>query len=181
MPDVKGIVIHYTGTPKQTAAQCRNYFENLKKQAGKKGGTDIFASAHFIVGIDGEIIQAIPVSEMAYHVGAYTYNPDVVARLSRYPNDCTVGIEMCCTDGKGNFTEETEKAAAELAARLCNMFSLKPETDLYRHHDVTGKLCPKLYVEKPERWHTFRCMVTEMLDGLKKAKAVPGLEEDIWI
>ncbi len=181
LADVKGIVIHYTGAAMQTAQECRNYFEGLKKQSSRpKDGNDIFASAHFIAGLDGEVLQVIPVGEMAYHVGAKKYNAEALARLSRYPNDCTIGIEMCCTDGRGNIRPETEEAAEELAAKLCAMFSLNPETDLWRHYDVTGKLCPRLYIEQPERWRNFRRAVRDKLDAIRR-KDASGIEEDIWI
>ena len=31
-----------------------------------------------------------------------------------------------------------------------------PETDVIRHYDVTGKICPKYYVDHPEAWEDFR-------------------------
>ena len=60
MDDVNGIVIHYTANPGSTAVQNRNYFEGLKDSHITK------ASAHFVVGLDGEIVQCIPTAEIAY-------------------------------------------------------------------------------------------------------------------
>ena len=57
---VKGIVVHYTANPGTTAAQNRSYFESLKDTQKTK------ASSHFVVGIEGEIIQCIPGSEISY-------------------------------------------------------------------------------------------------------------------
>lgn len=54
MNEVKGIVIHYTANPGSTAIQNRNYFEGLKDSH------ETMASSHFIVGLDGEIVQCIP-------------------------------------------------------------------------------------------------------------------------
>ena len=32
---------------------------------------------------------------------------------------------------------------------------LKPEKDVIRHYDVSGKVCPKYFVEDPEAWEQF--------------------------
>ena len=61
---VKGVVIHWTGNPGTSAQANRNYFESLKDQTGNEGVR--YASAHFVVGIDGEIIQCLPLDEWAY-------------------------------------------------------------------------------------------------------------------
>ena len=54
---VNGIVIHYTANPGTTAKQNRNYFNGLKDSKKTK------ASAHFVVGLEGEIVQCIPCNE----------------------------------------------------------------------------------------------------------------------
>lgn len=57
---VNGIVIHYTANPGSTAKNNRNYFENLRYTKTTS------VSSHFIIGLDGEIIQCIPLNEIAY-------------------------------------------------------------------------------------------------------------------
>ena len=42
-----------------------------------------------------------------------------------------------------------------LTAWLCEEFDLAP-ADVIRHYDVTGKVCPKYYVDHPEAWEDFR-------------------------
>ena len=51
---INGIVVHYTANPGSSAQNNRDYFENLKNRHTTK------VSSHFIIGIDGEIIQCIP-------------------------------------------------------------------------------------------------------------------------
>jgi N-acetylmuramoyl-L-alanine amidase CwlA len=51
---------------------------------------------------DHSIIFCVPELEMAYHVGAKTYQTRAVQLLSKYPNDCTIGIEMC-VNADGDF------------------------------------------------------------------------------
>ena len=53
LSEVNGIVIHYTANPGTTALQNREYFAGL----AETGETS--ASSHFIIGLDGEIVQCI--------------------------------------------------------------------------------------------------------------------------
>ena len=158
---VKGIVIHWVGNAGTSALANRNYFENLKNQ--KDINKARYASAHFIIGLDGEIIQCLPTGEMAYHAGAASYRLGMTERLSTYPNNCTIGIELCHPDWTGRFTKETYGAAVELTATLIKQFNLNPQKDIYRHFDVTGKICPKYFVEKNEAWNNFKADVEKVI------------------
>lgn len=157
---VRGVVIHWIGNAGTSAQMNRNYFESLKKQRQAKNAR--YASAHFIVGIKGEIIQCLPVDEWAYHVGAKVYKSETVKKLSAYPNNCTLGIELCHPDWSGRFTEATLASAVELTATLLKQFGLTPQ-DLYRHFDITGKNCPKYFVEKSEAFTAFKMTVERQL------------------
>ena len=168
--NVKGIVIHWVANPGTTAAQNRNYFESLKNQAQAQKN-ERYASAHFVIGLQGEIIQCIPATERAYHVGATTYKPEALQKLSYYPNNCTLGIELCHPDWSGAFTSETLDSAAELCALLCIQHGLNPETALWRHYDVTGKNCPKYFVEKPQEWEQFK---REVMQRIKRTQIIEG-------
>jgi N-acetylmuramoyl-L-alanine amidase len=154
---VRGIVLHWVANPKTAAINNRNYFENLKaqpyetEQDRKKAR---FASAHFIIGLQGEIIQCIPENEAAYHVGASQYTTLALTNLSVYPNNCTLGIELCHEDWTGVFRPETLAAARELAADLLRRHGLGLK-DIYRHFDITGKECPLYFVRHEEEWVGF--------------------------
>lgn len=140
---INGIVIHYTANPGSTAQDNRDYFENLKDSHDTK------ASSNFIVGLEGEIIQCIPTSEIAY--------------ASNDRNSDTVSIETCHPDETGKFTEATYESLVELTAFLCSKFGLGSES-VIRHYDVTGKNCPKYFVENEEAWEQFRTDVAAMLE-----------------
>ncbi|MCI2055644.1 MAG: N-acetylmuramoyl-L-alanine amidase [Oscillibacter sp.] len=133
---IRGIVIHYVGNPNTTAEANRNYFESLKD------GTDgVYASAHFIVGLEGEVVQCIPLTEQAY--------------ASNQRNDDTIAIEVCHPDDSGVFSDVTYDRVVALTADLCVQLHLT-EKDVIRHYDVSSKECPKYYVEHPEAWKQFR-------------------------
>jgi N-acetylmuramoyl-L-alanine amidase len=152
---VKGVVVHWVANPGTSALQTRGYFEGLKTQS-LNNPKAVFASAHFIVGIKGEIVQCLPGDEMAYHVGAKTYTPEAISRFGHCPNNCTIGIELCHPARGGKFTPDTWASAAELAARLTRFFDLDPLKDIWRHFDVTRKECPKYFVDHPEAFERFR-------------------------
>ena len=60
-----GVVIHYVGVNNQKPEETVNYFESLKE-----GKNQIYASAHYVIGIDGDGINCVPDTEVAYHCGA---------------------------------------------------------------------------------------------------------------
>ncbi|MGN1205894.1 MAG: N-acetylmuramoyl-L-alanine amidase family protein [Eubacterium sp.] len=148
---VHAIVVHYTANPRVDAAANRNYFNNLPKLNEKKKNKT-FASSHFVIGLDGKIIQCIPLEEMAY--------------ASNNRNSDTVSIECCHRKESGEFTEKTKQSLIQLCVYLCIKFDLTQE-DLIRHYDVTGKICPKYFVEHPKAWETFKAQVGEELKKYK--------------
>lgn len=143
-----GVVVHYVGANNQKAENTVGYFESLKN-----GKNQIYASAHYVIGIDGNGINCIPDTEVAYHCGAKEYKKGIVEKLSAYPNYTTIGIEMCHTE-KG-FSEETLKTTAKLVAQILVENDLTI-SDVYRHYDITGKLCPKFFVENESLWKDFK-------------------------
>ncbi|MBR1866876.1 MAG: N-acetylmuramoyl-L-alanine amidase [Lachnospiraceae bacterium] len=134
------IVIHYTANPGSTAEQNRNYFENLKDTG------ETFASAQFVIGLEGEIIQCVPCNEMAY--------------CSNQLNEICISIELCHPDETGNFKDATYNNCVYLVAKLMNYYHMDMD-HLIRHYDVTGKNCPKYFVEHEDRWEVFKGFVEE--------------------
>ena len=133
---VKGIVVHYTANPGTDAMDNRNYFNNLSDiNVSREQKT--YASSHFVIGLEGQIIQCIPLDEMAY--------------ASNDRNSDTIAIECCHPDKSGKFNEATTATLKELLVYLCIKFQLDEE-DIIRHYDVTGKLCPLYYVKHEDKW-----------------------------
>ena len=143
---ITGVVVHYTANPGATAMDNRNYFENLKDSHETK------VSSNFVVGLEGEIVQCVPTWEEAY--------------ASNSRNLDTVSIECCPPDETGKFNDKTYQSMVELCAWLCLKFDLDGN-DVIRHYDVTGKDCPKYFVENEKAWEQFRKDVGKQLDRLK--------------
>jgi N-acetylmuramoyl-L-alanine amidase len=166
---VKALVIHWVANAGSTAQQNRAYFESLKAQDPNRDQKILrWASAHFIVGITGEVVQCIPCEEMAYHVGATSYTPQALRCLGSYPNNCTIGIELCHPSADGKFGSVTLMAAAELCALLCIQFDLDPIDDTWTHHAVTGKNCPKWFIDYPEEFARFKAQTRVVLNSLRR-------------
>ena len=132
--EIRGIVLHYTANPGTSAQNNRDYFEGLKDSHLTH------ASSHFIVGLEGEIIQCIPTAEQAY--ASNTRNVD------------TVSIETCYTNEDGSYSRATYDSMVHLTAWLMGKFNLKTE-NVIRHYDVTGKACPLYFVEHEDAWEQF--------------------------
>ena len=134
LPEVNNIFVHYTANPGTSAEQNRSYFENL----GLTGETS--ASAHFVIGYNGEIIQCVPLNEIAYAVAGRNYD--------------SVSIECCYISEDGKFTDDTYQSLIRLSAWLLKEYKLSPE-DMRRHYDEGGKKCPLYYVEHENAWEQF--------------------------
>ena len=139
---VKGVVIHYTANPGSTAQQNRDYFNSLQDGHGAS------VSSHFIVGLDGEIVQCMPTQEVAY--------------ASNERNRDTISIECCHPDATGKFNQETYISMVRLTAFLCAKYDLDAEA-VIRHYDVTEKNCPKYFVENEDAWKLFKADVDAAL------------------
>ena len=127
LKDIKDIVIHYVGNAGTTAQNNRDYYNKLTTEV----------SSHFVIGLDGEIIQCIPLWEKS--------------AASNHRNGDTISIEVCHPDKSGKFTTESYNSVIKLTSWLCNNFGLD-EKDIIRHYDITEKICPKYYVENPDAW-----------------------------
>lgn len=133
---MEDIVIHYVGNPGTTAQQNHNWYENPASEV----------SSHFLVGLEGEVIQCIPLDEKS--------------SASNHRNADTISIEVCHPDDTGKFNDDTYEALVELTAWLAKECNL--DTDhIIRHYDITGKDCPRYFVQNEEAWEQFKADVEE--------------------
>ena len=140
LEDINGIVVHYVGNPGTTAQNNRDYYDNP--------GVEV--NSHFVIGLEGEIIQCIPLDEKS--------------SASNERNRDTISIEVCHPDDTGEFNAVTYNALIKLTSWLCGQCGLD-EKDVIRHYDVTGKMCPLYFVEHEDAWLAFKQDVKEALDN----------------
>lgn len=128
---VNDIVIHYVGNTGTTAQQNHDYYTN----------PDSEVSSHFVVGLEGEIIQCVLLNEKS--------------SASNWRNKDTISIEVCHPDDTGKFNDITYASLVKLTAWLLDAYGLDEE-HIIRHYDITGKECPRYYVLNEDAWQQFK-------------------------
>ena len=140
------LVLHYVGATGNAEANARYY--------GSSPG--IGASAHYFVdhGPTAQVWASVPEGDTAWHCGKSGGN-------YRHPtcrNANSIGIEMCChqrPDGSWYIDPETVDTAVELSRDIMARYGI-PVGNVLRHYDVTGKLCPRPWVDDPRAWEAFK-------------------------
>ena len=130
LEDIRNIVIHYVANPGTGAQANRDWYANPESEV----------SSHFLVGLEGEVIQCIPLDEFS--------------SASNHRNRDTISIEVCHPDESGKFTDKTYVSLVRLTAWLVNASGLDPK-DVIRHYDITGKDCPRYFVQHTDSWEAF--------------------------
>ena len=172
---VRGIVIHWTGNKaNQNPLEIINFWTTDNKPH----------SAQYLISNKGLIYQVMPETEVAFHSGQnisegnlYTLIAKQILALSGKSsvNFSLIGIELVPIlgingdeNGKeaGKISQQTIDAAVQLTAELMIKYNLNPDTDLYRHYDLTGKLCPLYYVDD-KKWIDFKNKVKKEMQILK--------------
>lgn len=137
---VRNIVVHYVGNPGTTAMGNWNWFASPESDT----------SSHFIVGLEGEIIQCIPLDEKSC--------------ATNERNRDTISVEVCHPDKSGKFSDITRASLIRLLSWLCKEYGFTEES-LIRHYDVTGKECPLYYVKNEDEWLLLKADVKRALEG----------------
>jgi len=161
LTQVRAVVIHWTGAPKQTAQTVISWWDDDKN--------GVYGSAHFVIDMAGKIYEAIPPNEVAYHVGSRNYTDFAKKYFGEYkgvpicsdrqsPNNFTIGVEMIPVDSTGNFTESTYQSAIKLVKVLLFKHDLELQNLLMHSHirPVNEKRCPKIFVDDPAKWEEFK-------------------------
>ena len=97
--------------PGSTAKNNRDYLTAWLTRTRKKR---FVCQQPFVVGLEGEVIQCIPVNEIAY--------------ANAPLNNTTVAIEVCHPDDSGKFNDATYESLVDLTAFLCRQLKLRPGT-----------------------------------------------------
>ena len=166
---IKNIVVHWIGNAGSTAENNAKYFDSLKD------GRGTYASSHYIIGNDGMVIRCVPENEVAYHASS--------------ANNYSIGIEVCHPDNTGKYTDLAYNALIELLVDLCKRYKLEPTQAIIRHYDVTGKECPRYYVNNIEAWKELKQDVVDVMsEDVELENAVKVLQDkgiisspEVWI
>lgn len=146
---VAATVIHYTANNGGTADNHFCYFDTLK---------DRYASAHIFVDRI-KALEIIPLDEVAFHANERKEGPLIASLKATAPyygggnaNLISIGIEMCM-EKDGTIHPDTIARTILVVQMLQQKYGKHP---IYRHYDVTGKLCPALFVANKALWEKFK-------------------------
>ncbi len=153
MEEIENIVIHYAIVPGTSAHEKRAYYESLKD---KKETTE---SVHFLIDLDGSILQCIPVTEVSCASKAYNVN--------------SISIEYCNTGADGSMSSATYVNMVRLVAYLCEEYDI-PISKVLRHSDITGSMCPLFFVQDEDAWNGFKEDIQKVMDK-KEIKVTSGV------
>lgn len=146
---IKYIVIHYTANKGDTAQNNADYFKR----------NIVEASAHFFVD-EENIVQSVPDNFIAYSVGGKKYpNTNGGTYYGKCTNTNSINIEMC--DSFNSVPEKTLSLTVELTKTLMKKYNI-PIENVIRHYDVTGKVCPKPFVNNESLWLDFKRRLIEV-------------------
>lgn len=139
LKDIKYIVVHYTGNDGDTDEGNANYFTNNVVQV----------SAHYFVD-DDSVTQCVPDNYIAWHCGAKQY------KHKECRNANSIGVEICDDVKNGTIypSQKTIANALEVVQWLMKKYNI-PQSNVIRHYDVSGKLCPMYWsgtAEKDAKW-----------------------------
>ena len=150
----KKVAMHYTGQADVPGKNTVSYFNNVVANGYKVNGKYIYASAHFVIDLDGTIYQLIPITERCY--------------CTNSANSYAIGIEVATTGPDNHYTDATYRSMVWLAAWLCAFKGLNPLKDIITHTDVVGKaykLCPIYMVKNPSKMAQFKQDCKYLVDG----------------
>jgi len=137
------IVMHYTGNDGDTALGNCNYYARPK----------LLTSAHYFVD-ETSVWQSVKDKDIAYHCG----RTDGKYKHPDCRNVNSIGIEMCSrknADGSYYIKPEVAARAADLVKLLMAQYGIDT-AHIVRHYDVTGKECPRPWVQDESLWETFK-------------------------
>ena len=150
------LVLHYTGNNGDTAANNAAYFQN----------NVVEASAHYFVD-DTTVYRSVPDLKIAWAVGGKPYaDCSKTGGGTLYgivTNRNSISVELCDTvrDDVYGASEATLENAVHLCRELMERYQI-PLSRVCRHFDVTGKPCPRYFVDEAA-WSAFKQQLEEPL------------------
>lgn len=158
---IKYLVLHYTANNGDTALGNCQYFSSANRNA----------SSHYFVD-EKEVYRSVRDMNVAWHCGSTNGYKHKYCR-----NTNSIGIEMCSRiDSNGRFyiERETIANAIELTKFLMEKYDI-PVDNVIRHYDVTGKMCPKPFVEDEKLWLDFKDRLEE--EEVKRYNTIDEIPE----
>lgn len=179
------VIVHYTANDSPTATDTANVNYIGRKYVVKNGeiyeanGVDKFrfGSAHWFIDINSATL-CIPQDEVVWGCGdrALPYDNGYKGQtkiaqdvFNHKQNYLTINYELCNNDTIKNSSADWEQvcnSAIDIIAK--DMITYNISTDrIYRHFDISGKLCPKPFVDNEKAWIDYKNKIIKRVNELK--------------
>lgn len=166
LPIITGIVWHWLGNAGTSTRANADWMDSIRDTGPR------YASYHYIIDVDGSIMQLIPDDEVAWHAGPSDRTlPATRQLLGGLPNWRTLGVSFCHKTWTGELTDKQFASAVALGTELCERYRLDPMRRMLRHYDCTLKVCPRAWVDSPGDWDAFRRALNDEIFGGQKWQA----------
>lgn len=152
--EIQYLVLHYTGNNGDTAVNNAAYFQNNL----------VKVSAHYFVD-DTTVYRSVPELNIAWAVGGNPYaGCEATGGGTLHgivTNRNSISIELCDTvrDAAYGASEATLANAVQLCREVMERYQI-PLSRVCRHFDVTGKRCPRYFVDE-SAWAAFKRRLEE--------------------
>ena len=152
---IEFIVVHYTGNVNDKASSNCKYFQTSGRNA----------SAHYFVD-ETSIYQSVEDDYVAWSVGGNKYSNTSTTGGGKFYGICTnnnsISVEMC--NAVTTVPTKTKDNVVWLVAELMKKYNIDID-HVVLHFDVTGKTCPKCFVDHPEKFKEFKKEVEAKVKG----------------
>jgi N-acetylmuramoyl-L-alanine amidase len=182
---VQATIVHYTANPGADADDHFRYFDQTIVGSERYAGAQIVVDRH-------KALELIPLDEGTFGANdggtAALKLQTLRARDARYPtrtgdgnaNLLTIHIEMC-QEPDGSIHPHTIERTRQIIKMLQDMFPQLKDTKnrVVRHFDVTGKNCPRPFVEDIQKWRAFLSSIDQPVykkESSPKPVAKPKVE-----
>ena len=147
---IKYIVLHFTGSAKDSAKNNADYFATGNTRA---------AGAHYFIDEGDVVWKSVPVSRVAWAVGGFFTQSNGAGKYYKVcTNANSLSIEMA---GVANgVPTKTYKNAVELTKFLMKKYNV-PASHVIRHWQVNGKECPAPWCgANNKQWAKFKADIS---------------------
>lgn len=131
------IVLHDAPLRNKSGIKNRNYINDLRFQ------DNIFCSYHYIIGLNGEIINLIPEKEISIHTGNIEFDFH------------SISIALCSYTLE-NFSNKTLVSLKILSKALLKKYNLDTNYDLIRCYDFINRRSPIIFVDNSYFYYDFK-------------------------
>lgn len=158
------LVIHYVGAV--SSAKNNSIYYHTERSA----------SASYFVD-DTSIYQVVEDMNKAWHCGGGLQGTGGHKYFQICTNSNSIGIEMCL-DKVNHISDKTISNTADLVQFLMKKYNI-PASKVIRHYDVTGKICPAMYIDETKWSNVKKILVGDVVVPVTKPTVITKVVDTV--